>query len=196
MSSLSDRIALILQAEASSEVLVAILDDAQAELLDVKEACTAAQRQVLDPFLGAAAVAKAKREMEDLSLAASRLEAAIGHLAEHLEAARDREAETARTKLYEAARAERDTLVDDIRRIYPEAASAIAALIVRIAAADEKIAVVNSDLPEGTCWLEPVEMVVRGRPPHEGSPLSRSVQLPALLQSETYSKPIWPAGRN
>jgi hypothetical protein len=34
--------------------------------------------------------------------------------------------------------------------------------------------------------------VARGRPDNEGSPLSRSVRLPALLQSDNYSRPFWP----
>jgi cell division protein FtsB len=195
MSSLTDRIALVLQAEASPEAIAAILEDAQAELLDVKGACTAAQAQVLDPLSNSATVTKAKRELDDLTLQTARLEAAVHQLASQLAAAHACEAEAARSKLYEAARTERDTLVDDIRRIYPEAASAIAALIVRIAAADEKIAAVNQALPDGAAWLEYPEQIARSRPPHEGSPLSRSVKLPALLDRETYWNSFWPAGR-
>jgi hypothetical protein len=186
---------MALQAESTSEALAGIIDDARAELADVIEACADAKAKVVDPFSGSAAIAKARKDVDELSLAASRLEAAIAYLTERHEAARDREAEAARTKLYEAARAERDTLVDDIRRIYPEAAGAIAALIVRIAAADEKIAAVNQALPEGAAWLEYPEQMARGRPPHEGSPLSRSVKLPALLDRETYWNSFWPAGK-
>jgi hypothetical protein len=196
MSSLSDRIALILQTEATSEALAGIINDARAELTAVNEACAAANAKMLDPSSGSAAVSKAKKELDESTLARARLSTAIDHLVVQLEAARVREAEAARSKLYEEAKAERDTLVEDIRQIYPEAAAKIVDLLVRIEAADEKIAAVNKNLPESALWLEYPEQIARGRPPHEGSPLSRSVKLPALLDKETYWNSFWPARRN
>lgn len=195
MSSLTDRIALILQAEASSEAIAAIIDDAQTELLDVKDACTAAQRQVLDPFLGTAAVARARKEHDELSLAASRLEDAIERLADQLEVARAREAEAAKRKRYDEALTERDALVEDLKAIYPEAAATIAALLLRIEAADGKIAAVNTNLPDGAVWLEYPEQIARGRPPHEGGSLSRSVRLPGLPHPSSEWNSIWPVAR-
>jgi hypothetical protein len=106
---------------------------------------------------------------------------------------RDREAE--RAKIYEAAKAKRDTLAEDIRTIYPKAAATIAALLARIAAADRKVAAANEQLPAATPWLEPVEIVVRGRAPHEGSALSRSVRLPALLDKDTFWNLFWPVNQ-
>jgi hypothetical protein len=195
MSTLTDRIALILQTEAASDALAGLIDDARQELAAVNEACVDAKARVLDPFSTSAVVARARKELDEFSLTASRLEAAIDRLAGQLETARAREAEAARSKLYEDAKADRDVLVEDIRKIYPEAAARIAALLPRIDAADAKITAANADLPEGASWLEPVEHIARGRPSHEGSPLSRSVKLPALLQSDYYSNPFWPVGR-
>jgi response regulator RpfG family c-di-GMP phosphodiesterase len=172
-----------------------MVDDARAELAAVNETCAGAKARVLDPFSISSVVTKAKKELEDLSLQVARLEAAVDRLAGQLEAAQTREGEAARVKLYDEAKAERDALEEDIRRIYPEAAATIAALLVRIEAADQKVAAANERLPAHALWLEPVEMVVRGRPPHEGSPLSCSVRLPALLHQETYWNSFWPIGQ-
>jgi DNA repair exonuclease SbcCD ATPase subunit len=192
MSNLTDRIALILQTEAASDALAGIINDARAELEAINEACAGAKERVLDPLANSAAVTKAKKEMEDQTLQASRLEAAIDRLSSQLEAAHAREAEAARTKIYEEARTERDALAEDLRAVYPQAAARIAALLVRIEAADQKVAAANQDRPEDAPWLEPVEMVVRDRKPNEGAPLYRSVKLPALLEKDTYWNSFWP----
>ncbi len=194
MSGLTDRISILLQtAEATSNAIAGTLDAARTGLAAVNEACADAKARVLDPFSTLSVVAKARNELDEFSLTASRLEAAIDRLTGQLETAR--EAEVAKSKLYEDAKAERDALVEDIRKIYPGAAARIAALLPRIEAADTKITAANRDLPAGAALLQFVEHVARGRPDHEGPPLSRSVKLPALLQSDTPWNQIWPAGR-
>src|SRR4028119_1442750 len=80
MSNLSDRIALLLRSEASSEVLAGVIEEAQEELASLAEACEDAKERVLDPHSTSSMVAKANREMEDSTLQARRLEAAIKHL--------------------------------------------------------------------------------------------------------------------
>ncbi len=192
MSSLTDRIALILQTEVASDALVEVIDDAQDELEAAREAYADVQERVLDPLSTSAAATKAKREAEDLTLQISRLEAALKRLSGQLEAARAREADAARLKLYEEVKAERDALVEDLRRIYPEAAAAIAALLPRIEPLDQKIMAVNHDLPEGAPHLQFVEHLARDRPNHEGTYLSRSVRLPALLHKDIYWSSFWP----
>ena len=64
MSSLTDRIALILQSEASSDALAEVIDDAQDELEAAQEACAEAQERVLDPLSSSSSVTKAKREAD------------------------------------------------------------------------------------------------------------------------------------
>jgi len=196
VSTLTDRIAVILQTEAASDALAEIIDDARAELSIINETCNDAKSRLLDPHSTSSIVAKAKKELEDRTLAAARLESAIGRLTDQLETARAREAEAARSKLYEDAKAERDALVEEVRKAYPEAAAAIAALLVRIEAADQKVAAANQDRPAGVSWLEPVELVVRGRKPNEGAPLYRSVRLPALLQKDIYWNSFWPVEKH
>ncbi len=192
MSSLTDRIALILQTEAASDALVAIIDDAQDELEAAEEACAEAQTKVLDPLSTTAAVTKAKRDLEDQTLAAARLRAALERLSDSLEAARHREKNAQRQRRYEEARAKRDALVEDIRAIYPEAAAKIAALLPRIEPLDREILAINQDLPDGASYLELVEHVARDRPDHQGTYLSRSVRLPALLQNDIAWNSFWP----
>jgi DNA repair exonuclease SbcCD ATPase subunit len=195
MSNLTDRIAVVLQTEATSDALAGTLDEARAELEAVNEACAHAKAKVLDPFSTSATVTKAKREFDDLTLQASRLGTALDCLANQLETARAREAQAAAVKLYEEAKAERDALVEDIRRIYPEAAAKIAALLPRIEAADKKIVAANNDLPDGAAWLEYPEQIARGRPPHEGSSLARSVKLPGLQHPSSEWNSIWPVAK-
>ncbi len=192
MSSLTDRIALILQTEAALKALAEVIDDAQDELEAAREAYADAQERVLDPLSTTAAVSKAAREAEDLTLQISRLEAALKRLSGQLEAARAREADAVRAKAYDEVKAERDALVEDIRTIYPEAAAKIAALLPRIEPLDQKIMAVNHDLPEGAPHLQFVEHVARDRPNHEGTYLSRSVRLPALLHKDIYWSSFWP----
>jgi chromosome segregation ATPase len=192
MSSLTDRIALILQSEAASDALAEVIDDAQDELEAAQEACAEAQEQVLDPLSSSSSVTKAKREADDLTLQISRLEAAIGRLSDKLNEARHREKEAAKLRLYEEAKSERDALVEDIRTIYPEAAAKIAALLPRIEPLDQRIMAINRDLPEGAPHLEFVEHIARDRPNHQGTYLSRSVRLPALLHKDIYWSSFWP----
>ena len=192
MSSLTDRIALILQSEAASDALAEVIDDAQDELEAAQEACAEAQERVLDPLSSSSSVTKAKREADDLTLQISRLEAAIDWLSDKLDEARHREKEAAKLRLYEEAKSERDALVEDLRTIYPEAAAKIAALLPRIEPLDQRIMAINRDLPEGASYLEFVEHIARDRPNNEGAYLSWSVRLPALLQKDVYWSSFWP----
>ena len=192
MSNLTDRIVLLLRSEASSEALAQVIEEAQEELATITESGEDAKARMLDPHSSTSMVAKAKREMEDLTLQASRLEAALKHLTDQHATARAREAEAGRRKRYDETKAKRDALVEDIRRIYPEAAAAIAALLTRIEPLDQEIMAINHDRPEGASHLEFVEHLARDRPNHEGTYLSRSVRLPALLQKDIYWSSFWP----
>jgi hypothetical protein len=84
-----------------------------------------------------------------------------------------------------------DALVEDILRIYPEAAAKIAALLPRIDPLDQKIMAVSRDLPDGAPHLEFVELLACERPYHQGTYLSQSVRLPALLQQDIAWKSVW-----
>jgi hypothetical protein len=200
MSGLTDRIALLLQSEASSEAVAGTLDDARTELAAVNEACADAKARVLDPFSSSPAVTKAKKELEDQTLAASRLEAAIGHLVAQLEAARAREAEAGRKVRYAEAKAARDALAQEILEKYPAAAQTIAELLQQVGVVDQAVMAANGDLPAGAACIPTVDEATQiiG-----GWPLANSVRLPAIAAvgipdhirthpGQTY---LWAAGR-
>jgi chromosome segregation ATPase len=200
MSSLTDRIALILRAEASPESIATILDDAQSELSDINESCADAKARMLAPSSASAAVTRAKKELEDLTLQGARLEAAINRLADQLEMARAREAEATRVLRYDEARAERDALAAEILGSYTEAAAKIAGLLMQMAAVDQKVAVANQDRPEAAPYLDTVGSMTQIS---GGWELSRTVRLPAIasvgvpdhIQMHPSQETIWPVGR-
>ncbi len=192
MSTLTDRIVLLLRSEATSEALAEVIEEARDELGTLTEVCDDAKERMLDPLATTEEVAKAKRELDESTLQAQRLNSALGHLTAQLESARHREKEAGRIKRYEEAKAERDALVEDLRTIYPQAAATIAALLPRIEPLDRKITEINQDLPEGAAYLPLVEHVARGRPNHQGTYLSQSVRLPALMQQDIAWNSFWP----
>jgi ParB-like chromosome segregation protein Spo0J len=181
MSNLSDRIALLLRSEASSEVLARVIEEAQEELASLAEACEDAKERVLDPHSPPSVVAKAKKDLEDSTLQASRLEAALNRLSEQLETARHREKEAGRIKRYEEAKAERDALTDEFQKTYSELAEQIATMLKHIADVDAKVAAVNRDLPENASYLYPIEQTIKTG---LGWRVAEAVKLPALWRAE------------
>ncbi len=160
MSNLSDRIALLLRSEASSEVLAGVIEEAQEELASLAEACEDAKERVLDPHSTSSMVAKANREMEDSTLQARRLEAALKHLTSQLESARAREAEAERVKRYAEVKAEREAAINEFQETYPDLAEKIATMLKRCAAVDQQLARINADLPENAPYLYPIEKTI------------------------------------
>jgi hypothetical protein len=181
MSSLSDRVAKALQTESTSDALVALIDDAQDELEAAEEACAEAQAKVLDPFSTTAAVTKAKRELEDQTLAAARLKTALGLLSGKVEKAREREDEAGRRKRYDDVVAERDAVIKEFQETYPEAAMKIATVLAKFKVIDDKLAKVNNDRPAGAAGLHFIERtLLTGL----GWSFAEAVKLPALHGAE------------
>jgi chromosome segregation ATPase len=178
MSNLTDRIVMLLRTEAASNALAEILDEARDELAAIDEACAVAKEKVLDPFSTSSVVAKAKTQLEDLTLQASRLEAAIDRLTGQLETARAREAEASRKVRYAEAKAERDALAEALLERYTAAAAEIASLLIRIAPVDAKVSAANRDLPADASYIETVAQLttISG-----GWELAHTVRLPAIV---------------
>ncbi len=181
MSNLSDRIALLLRSEASSEVLAGVIEEAQEELASLAEACEDAKERVLDPHSTSSMVAKANREMEDSTLQARRLEAALKHLTSQLESARAREAEAERVKRYAEVKAEREAAINEFQETYPELAEKIATMLKRCAAVDQQLARTNADLPQNASYLYPIEHTIKTA---LGWRVAEAVKLPALHGAE------------
>jgi DNA repair exonuclease SbcCD ATPase subunit len=200
MSNLTDRIVMLLRTEAASNALAEILDEARDELAAIDEACAVAKEKVLDPFSTSSVVAKAKTQLEDLTLQASRLEAAIDRLTGQLETARAREAEASRKVRYAEAKAERDALAEALLERYTAAAAEIASLLMQIASVDQKVAAANEERPEDAPWLEPVTQLTQIS---GGWPLANSIRLPALatqgipdhVRAHPTQQFLWPTGR-
>ncbi len=181
MSSLTDRIALILQAEAASDALAEVIDDAQDELEAAREACASAQARVLDPLSTSAAATKAKREAEALTLQIARLETALERLSRQLDKARAQEAEAGRRKQYDEAEAERDAVIKEFQETYPEAAAKIATLLQKVKTVDATLTRTNHDLPEGAAYLPLVDQTIRTG---LGWSFAEAVKLPAVHGAE------------
>ncbi len=181
MSNLSDRIALLLRSEASSEVLAGVIEEAQEELASLAEACEDAKERVLDPHSTSSMVAKANREMEDSTLQARRLEAALKHLTSQLESARAREAEAERVNRYAEVKAEREAAINEFQETYPDLAEKIATMLKRCAAVDQQLARINADLPQNASYLYPIEHTIKTG---LGWRVAEAVKLPALHGAE------------
>ncbi len=200
MSSLSDRVAMALQAEATSDALVALIDDAQDELEAAEEACAEAQAKVLDPLSTTAVVMKAERVLKDQTLAAARLKMAMGRLSEQLALARAREAESVRVKRYGEAKAEHDALTAEFLQAYPKLAEQIATMLMHLKASDQRVAAANANLPAGAAWLPSFEHTIKTG---LGWRVAEAVKLPALhgaevpepLRVEPGQVQYWPMSR-
>jgi DNA repair exonuclease SbcCD ATPase subunit len=181
MSTLTDRIILLLRSEASSEALAQVVEEAQEELASLTEACEEAKERVMDPFSTSSIVMKSRKEAEDLTLEAARLELAIGRLTSRLETARGREREAERVKRYDETKAKHDALTAEFQQTYPKLAEQIATMLMHLKAADQKVAEVNADLPIGSSWLPSFEQTIRTG---LGWSFSDGVKLPALSGTE------------
>src|SRR5262249_16335104 len=89
-----------------------------------------------------------------------RMHEAVLCLGDRLREVKAREEDARRREAYEAARAERDRLAEELS-IYPELVAQLADLAGRLAANDAAIERVNRKLPSETPWLDSAELVAR-----------------------------------
>ena len=81
---LDERIAAAFSANQKSEVVAALIKEAEAALTAANTAAEEARARALDPTLTAKEVAEARRNMEDAAFARDRLQAALPRLNERL----------------------------------------------------------------------------------------------------------------
>ena len=120
-----------------------------------------ARRRALDPTLGRADVAKARQEMEDAAFRRGRMREAKRRLQERLGAARQQEDLARRTEIYQAARAERDAVAEELTE-YPALVDRLVAMLARLEASAQQVRQANNQRPDGAAWLESAEAVARG----------------------------------
>jgi hypothetical protein len=182
---LSDRIAEALRADAASELISNLISETENARSGAEEKRKVVRERALDPLAGLDTASEAKRETDDLGFEVERLDAALLALGLALGEAKARELDERRQTAYDAAKTERDALVEELVAVYPAIETRLADLMNRIAANDRRLDEVNLKLPSGAPRLAGVDEVARGgsdmfrdRDQYLASHLTRAVRLP------------------
>ena len=126
------------------------------------EAADRARARALDPALTAKEIAEARRNMEDAAFARDRLQAALPRLQDRLTELRAAEEDARRWVAYNAAKAERDKLAEELARVYPPLVAQLVDLMARLAASDRALDACNRARPTGAEHLPTAEEIARG----------------------------------
>ena len=168
--------ALAPKVQAASEAEAARAADLRARALDAS--LPQAEAEALHGLLDAlAAEFKAKRA-----------QAAAEAVVRALDAARDRDAQAALTRGYEATRKARDKAARALAARYAILADELAGLLADAHAADALVMAANEALPRGAARLEPTETAA-GRP--GAGPLTRPLHKTALPAWAAGAAPLW-----
>lgn len=130
-TTLEDRIADAFAAQHKSADLAALLEEVGKAEEKARADHSAAKDVALDPATRPAAVAAARKTMEDAEFASSRLMNATEKLKQLVTDAQSRERETARREEHAAALAERDELAKDLKE-FAELTDRMVALLTRL----------------------------------------------------------------
>lgn len=160
--SLDDRIADAFESELTSAALAELLREVQETSEAAKAESKAASAVALDPRLRPADVADARQKMQDADFRSTRLDRAAEELAGVLEKAKRMEATQAGELEYQAAKAERDQLANDLQE-YTALAEKIARLVTRLAANDARLQGANKGR-SAEQWLYSAEVIARDGP--------------------------------
>jgi hypothetical protein len=192
---LDDRLAAAFGDAATSDVVIALIEEVDSAALDAGVAAEQARERAMDPALGDASAAR--REMEDAAFTRDQLQAAVSRLRERLTELRGAEEDDRRRAAYEEARAERDELAAELARVYPPLAAQLADLLGRLRASDDRIEHMNANaLPRGCGPLLVAELVARGldglvQNSVDVPRIVRRVQLPAF-EYDIHAPYAWP----
>jgi chromosome segregation ATPase len=194
--SLDERIVQAFADGATSVNVAAVISEAEAAAVAARETAEQTRVKALDPRLSAGAVADARRAMEDARFRLARLETALQQLADRLEEVRADEENERRKAAYNAVKAERDGLAEELARVYPTIASQLSELLTRLDVNDREVERVNRQLPWSSERLRDAELVARGlngsiKDGEEVPRLVRSVRLPTF-QWSPQNRNIWP----
>jgi hypothetical protein len=125
--------------------------------------------------------------MDEASFRRDRLLEATRRLAYRLRELREEEEQGRRQAAYDQAKAETDSLAEELARLYPPVAAQLADILGRLDANDRKIEAINNRaLPTGAERLRTAEMVGRGLKGFGGispAPRMRDVILPSFHYS-------------
>jgi chromosome segregation ATPase len=198
---LADRIASALREETPSEEIAALITEAEHARGAAEEAHGAAHARALDPTTGAEAASAAKCDADTLRFEVDRLAAARESLRAAHQDAKAREVDARRRAAYDVAQTERDALVEELRKVYPEIERRLADLIGRVAASDAALDRVNRNLPSARVWLASAEEIARGgqekfggRPQYLALRITSLLRLPRF-ETDANDPYAWPSAR-
>jgi phosphatidate phosphatase PAH1 len=160
---LETRIADAFQSNPSSADIAALLAEVAEADQRAKDASEQANETALDPATRPDAVARARKAMEDADFTRRRMARASERLSDLLEEAKAREKRQADREEFEAARAERDALVEDLKE-YPALIEKIAGLIIRVRDNDARVLNANRLCGSREDWLHSAERIFCGNP--------------------------------
>lgn len=160
---LDNRIADAFTADLSSGQIASLMEEVEQADRAAQDASTRASEAALDPATRPDAVARARKEMEDADFTRRRMEKATERLKQLHDQAVRRERSEANRKEFEAARVERDQLVEDLKE-YPELLDKLTALILRVRDNDMRIERANSLCGGSGNWLHSAEFLACGSP--------------------------------
>jgi chromosome segregation ATPase len=159
---LADRVASAVLGKATSDEIAILIGEAERTRRVAEEDHAAARARALDPVAGVDDASAAKREADDRHFELDRLGSALDALQSAHRDAKARETDARRRAAYDAAKGERDALVEELQEVYPEIERRLADLIGRVAANNDTLERINRSLPSGACWLSGAEEVARG----------------------------------
>lgn len=192
---LDERIAAAFEPGVASKAVAALIAETEAAAVSAGELAERARERALDPTITPDALEVARRESEDAVFSRDRMRAAVVRLRDRLAEVQGQEQQARRQASYEAAKAERDRLAEELARVYPGLAAQLADLAKRISINNEAIERTNRKRPTGAEQLEGAEFVARGvdgRLWQAVPKLCGQLRLPAFEGDR--SKPyLWPA---
>jgi hypothetical protein len=175
---LDERIAAAFGDGAKSADVSKVVKEAGAAAVWWGDAADKARNRALDAALPPAAVAAARREMEDAAFRAERLNNAVHRLADRVRQLERREAEQERARHAERLTAERDALAKELEEVYPQFATRLADLLARIEACDR-------EAQHRGVKITSAEYVARGL----SGPVQNGREVPSLVR--TVRLPAW-----
>jgi hypothetical protein len=200
-AALEKRIASALAAKAvASTALAALIGDVESAILIADAAAETARERALDPLLSPDAT-KARAAMEDAAFIRDRLRTVLPRLQTRLRQASLQEQYDAWTVEYDAVKIARDALAKELTELYPEFATRLIDLLLRIEVVDTEVRRVTNRKPYNAPAangdgrnLREVELEARGLESFSLHALSiiKDLRLPYWQPSEL---PAWPPHR-
>ncbi len=160
--SIDEKIASAFTTTSKSDVVAALIKEAEVALADSAKAANDARVRALDPTLTNDQIREARKNMDDAAFARDRLQAALPRLNERLKELKDSELNANRLASYKKLEIERDEIVEELKE-YPALAKRLAAIVERLAKNDAAIDNLNNyALPNRTAKLRSAELIARG----------------------------------